>query len=234
MRDRAAVRDICRRAAYRNRGLPANSREGEFFADCHSRYYTDYEPESLFVAERDGAVIGYLFGCVDTARFGRIMVSKIFPKILPRRCLQLAGNALRGDRRSRLALEWLLLKSWREAPRLPIDRYPAHYHCNLLPEGWGEGLFSGLSMMFLDRIERLGIGFLHMQVLESKTKGPWMRMLDRYRRLHPDLHFFCSERSSSIGRYLLGADEELVNRAYGYRTDEYREWLKWAATVYKM
>src|SRR5262245_4028051 len=43
-------------------------RDRESFADLITRYYTDREPESIFVAERDGDVLGYLTGCVDSAR----------------------------------------------------------------------------------------------------------------------------------------------------------------------
>jgi hypothetical protein len=38
------------------------------FADIWTSYYTDREPESAFVAESNGRVVGYLFGCVESAR----------------------------------------------------------------------------------------------------------------------------------------------------------------------
>ena len=39
----------------------------ESWADLWTSYYTDREPQSLYVATMDDSVVGYLVGCMDTA-----------------------------------------------------------------------------------------------------------------------------------------------------------------------
>lgn len=36
---------------------------GEILADLLMKYYTDYEPESIFIAKTDNRMTGYLLGC---------------------------------------------------------------------------------------------------------------------------------------------------------------------------
>src|SRR5690606_15764915 len=88
--DREAVREICRRTAYRNRGSASVIEDGELFADYWTKYYTDEEPGSALVVEEDGVVIGYLLGCVDSAVFHRAMARRIVPAILSRAFFRLA------------------------------------------------------------------------------------------------------------------------------------------------
>ncbi|MDP3143475.1 MAG: GNAT family acetyltransferase, partial [Candidatus Omnitrophota bacterium] len=58
--DRDAVRKICCDTAFM--GEPAENffDDRKIFADVAISYYTDYEPESLFIAENEQEIIGYL------------------------------------------------------------------------------------------------------------------------------------------------------------------------------
>ena len=68
-------------------------RMADYLADELS-YFTDYEPESLFVAEaqgpglsgQEGQIAGALLGAVDTARCAQVYKQRIRP-MLRRRCL---------------------------------------------------------------------------------------------------------------------------------------------------
>ena len=138
--DREAVREISCVTAFRNLGAQSifeHAEDRELFADYWSRYYTDFEPESVWVAEQAGTVVGYLFGCVDSSRFVRTMARRIVPKIVVRLLWRFVLGKYRQGR-SRLFVKWLLLKSWREAPALPLKTYPAHFHCNILLEGYNQ------------------------------------------------------------------------------------------------
>src|SRR5262249_48591366 len=64
--DRPAVRTLCHRVGYMGESAAWYWRHAESFADIWTSYYTDREPESFFVAVRDGTLIGYLAGCVDS------------------------------------------------------------------------------------------------------------------------------------------------------------------------
>lgn len=43
----------------------------EVVADALTRYYTDFEPGSCFVAEAQGCVVGYIIGTLDLIRMRR-------------------------------------------------------------------------------------------------------------------------------------------------------------------
>ena len=66
--DRDAVRTVACDTADRGEPVEGFFRDREVFADLLTRYYTDWEPQSLWVAEAEGRVIGYLTGCLDTRR----------------------------------------------------------------------------------------------------------------------------------------------------------------------
>jgi len=79
-RDRAAVRDICCRTAFRNAGSDKFFEDREIHADYWTSYYTDYHPQESWVIERGTEVIGYFFGASDYDHFFRTMSRKIVPK----------------------------------------------------------------------------------------------------------------------------------------------------------
>ena len=54
----------------------------EVAADLLTKYYTDYEPESTFVALGDGRLIGYINGCMDNRRYGLVMFWLLMPALL--------------------------------------------------------------------------------------------------------------------------------------------------------
>ena len=233
--DREVVREICRRTAYRNRGSNAVIEDGELFADYWTKYYTDEEPQSALVVEEDGEVVGYLLGCVDAAVFIRAMGRRIVPAVLARALFRLATFRYR-ETKSRRMLYWLLRYGWQEDPAIPLDRYPAHYHCNVLRQGYGKGYYSALALRFLDRLDAAGVKGLHGQVQEPVSGGPWMRMVETYRAQFDDaipLEYF-AEKPSTFQRYMFGVEKPMVNRAWGAEVASYRGWLVWAAEKYHM
>jgi hypothetical protein len=66
--DRARVREIAYATGYMGESPAWYWRDAESFAEIWTGWYTDHEPESTFVADDGGDVVGYLAGCVDTAR----------------------------------------------------------------------------------------------------------------------------------------------------------------------
>ena len=65
--DREAVRDISYRTGFMGESAESFWRHRESWADLWTSYYTDREPESLYVATMDDSVVGYLAGCMNTA-----------------------------------------------------------------------------------------------------------------------------------------------------------------------
>lgn len=56
--------------------------DNEVLADALTLYYTDYEPQSCFVAIADNRVVGYIIGTKDTSVMGRISGKNIFPRLI--------------------------------------------------------------------------------------------------------------------------------------------------------
>ena len=78
--DRACVRHICCDAASRGEPIEQLFFDREMAADLLTKYYTDYEPRSTFVAICEGKVVGYVQGCLDNRRYGLVMFWLLVPK----------------------------------------------------------------------------------------------------------------------------------------------------------
>lgn len=238
--DRAHVRAIVCATAFRNRGHHVMLGDAELFADYWSSYYTDHEPESCMVAEREGVVVGYLFGCVDTRAHQRTMARLIVPSVLRRLVMRTAGAAMRGGRHEWRLLRWLLLHAWREAPPIDLDRYPAHYHLNLLRAASGERLYTRMAIDFLRRAETQGAVGVHGQVLDRLEHGVWQRMVGDFKRQHPHVVVAESSRESTmeqaLGERQPGvrggghAPVRWANRAFGATIPDFISILEWMRT----
>jgi ribosomal protein S18 acetylase RimI-like enzyme len=155
--DRDAIRRIAFETGYMGESIAWLWRDRESFADLITRYYTDREPESSFVAERDGAVVGYLTGCVDSAR-ARGSSTREIGRLLLRGALFAPGF---GAFLGRAALDSLRDRSG-AAEVLSDPRWPAHLHIDLLPEARGRGLGRRLMEQWLARLASLGSPGLHL------------------------------------------------------------------------
>jgi hypothetical protein len=99
----------------------------ELFADFLTTYYTDHEPESSFVIEKNGELRGYLLGLAQAAAEPGLF---LLPERLP--LLARAPALRRYNERSRQFILWILMNGWREVPAAP--RRTPHFHINLLPD----------------------------------------------------------------------------------------------------
>jgi GNAT superfamily N-acetyltransferase len=134
------------------------ARMSEYIADEASYYYTEYEPESLFVAEVDGNVVGALLGCVDTSRHEMFYKQRIQP-LLIKRCLTGAYGwpgwlipVLRTELASRHTI----------APQVDRRQYPAHLHIGILPAWRRQGIGSALMAEYADYLRSRGVAGYHL------------------------------------------------------------------------
>src|SRR5271154_414309 len=88
LRDRDALRQICADTADSGQPIECIFPDREVFADLLTNYYTQFEPQSAFVADNNGKVVGYLTGCVNTKRFLRVMTWRIVPVIFVKALLR--------------------------------------------------------------------------------------------------------------------------------------------------
>jgi ribosomal protein S18 acetylase RimI-like enzyme len=153
--DRSAVREICYLTGMMGEPIEFLWPDKESFADMFTRYYTDLEPDSIFLAELDGKVVGYLTGCLDSQRawnplaIGAKAALKrglIFKPVLSR---TISNVVIKG------------IKALR-ANEIPTDifkdpRWPAHLHINLLKEARGKNFGRALMQAWFDKLKKFKI-----------------------------------------------------------------------------
>jgi GNAT superfamily N-acetyltransferase len=168
-KDRAAVRQICCDTADGGEPVERFFPDREVFADLITRYYTDYEPQSTWVAERDGQAVGYLTGCLDTRRFLRLMAWRFGPLILlkaiargtlwhPQVVKLLSANLggwLRGGFRKGVSLR----------------EYPAHLHIDLQKDARGQRVGHRLIERFVQQVTDAGLHGIHAGVSADNKQG---------------------------------------------------------------
>jgi len=167
--DRSGVRDLCCDTA--DIGAPMDSffEDRGLFADMWSSYYTDYEPESLWVADSNGIAVGYLSGCVNQKKFERAMAWRVLPKAI-------FSALLRGAlfRKSLWNLLYLNIKLWmKKGPHLtpPMGPNTGHLHINLKKGFRGQKLGRRLMEAFLSTAKNKGIVALRVGVREDNADG---------------------------------------------------------------
>lgn len=157
--DRAAVRKICYDTGLMGDSIAPYFGCPELYADCWMNYYTDHEPESAFVAEVDGQVVGYLMGCKDTSVQQDVQKKVIMPRV--RRKFFTFGYKV--DRRFFAFMRRYLRSMWRhEFVEEPLGDYPAHLHMNLAEGYRSGGIGSRLLSTYLEYLRENGVRGLHL------------------------------------------------------------------------
>lgn len=158
-----AIREICCRTA--NNGEPIARERWDFFARVWIDPYEKIQPEWTYVAERGGAVVGYLTGCADTRAFERAKRRRLALPLL----MDVTWGAFRripGARR--LVLQQLGIKESAERSFSPglrrrIGRdYPAHLHMNVEREFRRAGVGSRLLEAYLGDLRRAAVPGVHL------------------------------------------------------------------------
>lgn len=167
--DRDAVRAICADTALFGKPIERVFRDRDFVADALIAYHTDFEPESLFVAESGGRVIAYLAGSLDSRRKGRLFRRRLLPRLLLK-------FLLRGH--------WLRPRAWRlvraaarsgrnraKVLRAVESAYPAHCHVNAAEgfrrAGTGRRLFG----RFIEYATERGARGMHVSAATAQGRA---------------------------------------------------------------
>jgi len=105
-------------------------------ADLLTKYYTDYEPQSTFVALCDERMVGYINGCMDNRRYGLVMGWLLMPPLLIKafkrgvffrpEILQLLRGALKN---------WRRIFVWRKKS---FHSHQGHLHIGILGDFRGQ------------------------------------------------------------------------------------------------
>jgi len=164
--DRISVRDIAWNTALMGKSALAFFEDKEVFSDILTLYFTDYEPESCFVAESEDQVVGYLLGSKNVNLMGKKTLGlgvRVLLKIILR-------GTLFNKKNMQFAFRLIvsIFKGEFNDPRLAKD-YPATLHINLR-EGWRDaGLGSKLISSYLEYLSRLGVKGVYLATMSDQA-----------------------------------------------------------------
>lgn len=161
--DRDVVRRLCCETGYLGQPIDPVFEDRELFADYLTSFYTDREPESIFVLEQDGEVKGYLMG-------SRRPLLQQFHNFFLNLSLFARGifRYPRYNKASKAFVRWILLNAWREVPAAP-RRIP-HFHFNMLPEAMGFGTTRELLVQFFHHLRAHGETHVFGQVVTFEDR----------------------------------------------------------------
>lgn len=167
--DRPYVRELAWDTALTGEPASAFFDGEEFFIDCLTSYFTDYEPESCFVAESGGKVAGYLLGTKNTVAMDKIVKLKIAPRLLAK---ALAGGIFFKKKNIIFVFRFLasFLKGEFRMPDFSGD-YPATLHINLEKNFRNLGVGSKLINAYLEYLSRKSIPGVYLATMSDKASG---------------------------------------------------------------
>lgn len=172
LQDRADIRRISCQTAFL--GIPRQKFIGddEVVADALTLYYTDYEPESCFVAVCDQKVVGYLIGSKNIAGAKKIN-DKINQDLLVKGFKR--GVFARGTTwLFFLRVVWSALKGEFRAPDFSKE-YPAVLHVNIDQDFRGQKIGSRLIEHYLDYLKKENISGVHFGTISARAKDFFLK-----------------------------------------------------------
>ena len=178
--DREAIRKICRETGLKGDPTRLFFEDEEILPLLYVDYYLDYEPDACFVAEAGNRVVGYQIGSLDARRRRRIMLTRVYPRLVLRILTKILTLQYR-EKETFRTLWWILTRSWREALPRPPDQYPAHAHFNMAKDYRGRRVGRRLNVAFRRYVLSKGIRGLHAIVREAEGKEILSEFLCRER-----------------------------------------------------
>lgn len=200
-KDRDQLRQIAWNTAFL--GKPANIffSHQKILTDNLTKYFTDYEPQSCFVAEINNKIIGYLIGSLNEKNMQKIYHNRIFIPLI----LKALSCGAFFDKKN-IIFSINMLKSWLKGEFRNIDYsddYPAILHINISREFRQQAIGSYLINAYIEYLKQNNILGVHLST-SSESAGIFFQkqgfiLLNQYRR--------------SYFHYILG--KNITNYIYG-------------------
>ena len=163
--DRAAIRRICCETALMGEPASAFFDDYEALADALTKYFTDYEPESCFIAESKGNVVGYLTGAVDSGRMSGVLNFRIAPFLVIKALLR--GAFFRKKNIKFFLCLLLSLFAGEFFVQDPSKDYPALLHINVDRGFRASGTGSMLMQAYISYLKVAGIKGVHCATMSE-------------------------------------------------------------------
>jgi len=163
VQDREAVRQIVYDTAFMGEPAGVFFEGKKLFCDALSLYFTDFEPQSCFVVEAGGEVIGYLMGAKDKAAADKLFNKKIFPGLLTK---VLFSGVFFGKKNLSFLLNvfFSLLKGQFKTPDFS-QAYPATLHINIKFAFRGRHIGAQLVAAYFAYLKEEGVGGIHLATM---------------------------------------------------------------------
>jgi GNAT superfamily N-acetyltransferase len=146
-----------------------------------TRYFTDFEPESTWVACVGGRVVGYLTACLRPGKYFWVSLFLIFPGLLAR-AFQRGVFFKRGvGLLLRAGMKVFFLRLFAARPKLGC--YPAELHINLLEEARGYGIGRLLVERLMERLRQERVPGVHASVHVHNNGGQQFFLKAGFREL---------------------------------------------------
>jgi ribosomal protein S18 acetylase RimI-like enzyme len=165
--DRAALRELFARAG---EGAPTETLWGHLDSEAavYLTPYLDHEPGSVFLAVRDGALVGYLTGSLGGAVPGE---DERIARAIREHRVMLRPRAMPFFARAAADVAVAAVRRRPTAGELHDPRWPAHLHINVAPEARGTGAGAGLVHRWFDRLAEHGSPGCHLQTVVENTRA---------------------------------------------------------------
>ncbi|MDO8663172.1 MAG: GNAT family N-acetyltransferase [Candidatus Omnitrophota bacterium] len=166
-RDKGAVRRIFYDTAFIGEPASAFFEGRDAISDALTAYFTDYEPQSCFVAEAGEEVVGSLVGTKDKAAAEKIFSDKIAPGLF----CKAFREGLFLKKKNIIFLGWCILDALKGRFITPdfTREYPASLHINVSRGFRGEKIGSGLMKNYLDYLQHEKVRGVHLATMSSAT-----------------------------------------------------------------
>jgi GNAT superfamily N-acetyltransferase len=165
-KDREAVRQIAFDTALMGESASIFFDGEDFLKDALTLYFTDYEPQHIWIAENDGEVVGYALGAVNEKVLRDVHITKIFPHLL----IELLRSGILFSKKNWKLFAGLLKAALSGEFNDPefID-YPAILHINLKASARGTGVGSELISVLIEDLQRRGVKGIRLATMSIEA-----------------------------------------------------------------
>jgi GNAT superfamily N-acetyltransferase len=166
--DRAALRDLFGRAGEGSASASLWGHE-ESEAAVYLTPYMDLEPDSLFIAVVDGALTGYLTGCLDSSAFPS--EAERMKRAIRKYRLMFRPKPAAFFARGLFDVAISAIRRQPTAGDFNDARWPGHLHINVLPQIRGAGVGRALMTRWFERLIASGSRGCHLQTLVENSRA---------------------------------------------------------------
>ncbi len=164
-KDRPDVREIAWKTAFMGQPASVFFEDKEVLCDLLTRYFTDYEPQSSFVAESEGRVVGYVIGALDARHLKRVFILRMLLPLL----LKALARGTFLTKKNILFLRGFLVSFFKGELSAPdfSGGYPATLHINLDDAQRRFGTGGALMAAFLELLREKKVAGVHMATMSE-------------------------------------------------------------------